>query len=156
MCPDSSQKLGLHTDANGKLSWFGNQAAFTQPCVLGGTTTPTVTTFPTASPTDCVPLNGTDALGGGPSTTRGPGFHRLDFSAFKDFPLTERFLLQFRAEFFNIFNHPNFNAPGFGGNGVVCRPRTQPTSCRIRRRRPSAKLVQRAMLHTIRARSSSR
>ena len=23
------------------------------------------------------------------------------------------------AEFFNILNHPNFNAPNFGGNGVV-------------------------------------
>ena len=27
--------------------------------------------------------------------------------------------MEFRAEFFNIVNHPNFNAPGFGGNGVV-------------------------------------
>ncbi len=49
----------------------------------------------------------------------GPGFHRLDFSIFKDFPIKERFRLQFRSEIFNILNHPNFNAPGFGGNGVV-------------------------------------
>ncbi len=36
--------------------------------------------------------------------------------------LTERFRVQFRSEIFNIFNHPNFNAPGFGGNGVVSIP----------------------------------
>jgi hypothetical protein len=60
------------------------------------------------------------ALGGlQPSQVEGPGFHRLDFSLFKDFQLSERFRLQFRSEFFNILNHPNFNAPGFGGNGVV-------------------------------------
>jgi len=43
----------------------------------------------------------------------------MDFSAFKDIHLNERFMMQFRAEVFNLFNHPNFNAPGFGGNGVV-------------------------------------
>jgi hypothetical protein len=26
--------------------------------------------------------------------------------------------MEFRSEFFNILNHPNFNYPGFGGNGV--------------------------------------
>jgi hypothetical protein len=114
--PGQSQKLGLHIDSNGKLSWFGNPAAFNQPCVLGAS-------GPIAnSPTGCIPLDGFGALGGGLSSTTGPGFHRLDFSAFKDFRLTERFTAQFRAEFFNILNHPNFNAPGFGGNGVVSVP----------------------------------
>jgi hypothetical protein len=64
-------------------------------------------------------LSGTAALGGDPAQVAGPGFHRLDLSLLKDFQLNERFRLQFRSEFFNIFNHPNFNAPGFGGNGVV-------------------------------------
>jgi hypothetical protein len=115
--PGQSQKLGLHKHADGNLGWFGNAGAFTQPCILGGT--PGATTPIANSPTGCVPLNGFDALGGGPSTTVGPGFRRLDFSTFKDFTITERFRLQFRAEFFNILNHANFNAPGFGGNGVV-------------------------------------
>jgi hypothetical protein len=43
----------------------------------------------------------------------------MDFSTFKQIPINERFNLQFRAEFFNILNHPNFNNPNFGGNGVV-------------------------------------
>jgi hypothetical protein len=110
-------KTGLHIDSNGKLSWFGNPAAWSQPCVLGGTPGAVV---PIAnSPTGCIPLTGFAALGGGPAQVPGPGFHRFDFSTFKDFPLNERFSLQFRAEFFNILNHPNFNAPNFGGNGVV-------------------------------------
>ena len=118
--PGQSQKLGLHIDTNGQLSWFGNPAAFNQPCELGGAPG---ATFPIiGSPAGCLPLNGVGALGGGPGTTVSPGFHRLDFSAFKDFKLTERFTLQFRAEFFNILNHPNFNAPGFGGNGIVAVP----------------------------------
>jgi hypothetical protein len=58
-------------------------------------------------------------LGDGEGTTTGPGFHRFDFSAFKAMQLSERFSLQFRAEFFNILNHPNFNSPNFGGNGVT-------------------------------------
>ena len=67
-------------------------------------------------------MTGFAALGGGPSQVAGPSFKRLDFSTFKDFQLNERFKLQFRAEFFNILNHPNFNAPGFGGNGVNSVP----------------------------------
>ncbi len=41
----------------------------------------------------------------------GPGFWNYDLSTTKLFQIHERFQLQFRAEFFNIFNHPNFALP---------------------------------------------
>jgi|tagenome__1003787_1003787.scaffolds.fasta_scaffold20989760_7 hypothetical protein len=43
----------------------------------------------------------------------GPRFWNLDFAVTKDTRLTERLTLQLRAEFFNIFNHPNFALPEF-------------------------------------------
>jgi hypothetical protein len=46
----------------------------------------------------------------------------MDFSAFKTFPVTEKTRLEFRAEIFNLTNHPNFSPPGFSGNGVVAAP----------------------------------
>jgi len=42
----------------------------------------------------------------------GPDFINTDFSIIKNTKLTERFNLQFRAEMFDIFNHPNFGNPG--------------------------------------------
>lgn len=41
----------------------------------------------------------------------GPGLHLWDFGAGKYIPLNERLTLQFRAEFFNLFNRTNFNQP---------------------------------------------
>ena len=43
-----------------------------------------------------------------------PGIVDTDFSILKDTAITkisEQFRVQFRAEFFNIFNHPNFGPP---------------------------------------------
>lgn len=42
----------------------------------------------------------------------GPDFVNTDFSAIKNFRIRERMSAQFRAEFFNLFNHAQFNAPG--------------------------------------------
>ncbi len=88
-----------------------NPAAFAQPCEAGNPGTPT----------GCIPETTPAGILGGnqPSQIEGPGFHRLDLSLFKNFPITERVRMEFRAEFFNVFNHPNFNQPNFGGNGVV-------------------------------------
>jgi len=49
-----------------------------------------------------------------------PGTKNLDFSIFKDFVITERYRVQFRAEAFNLFNTPEFNAPdGNLGDAVL-------------------------------------
>jgi len=49
----------------------------------------------------------------------GPRFVNTDFSIIKNFPLSfrEAMNLQFRAEFFNLFNHPQFYMGGSGGSG---------------------------------------
>jgi len=117
--PGQPLNLGLHTDQNNKLSWFGNPAAFTQPCVLGPGGVPE--TANGGTPQGCVALTGPASLGG-ITQVPGPRFDRVDFSVFKNFPITETKTLQFRTEIFNIANHPTFNAPGFGGNGVVAVP----------------------------------
>jgi outer membrane receptor protein involved in Fe transport len=47
----------------------------------------------------------------GRNTLRGPGMFITDFALLKDTSLGESASVQFRAEFFNIFNHPNFGLP---------------------------------------------
>jgi hypothetical protein len=47
----------------------------------------------------------------------GPRFVNTDFSLIKDFAIHEKTSLEFRAEFFNLFNHPHFFLPGIAGSG---------------------------------------
>jgi hypothetical protein len=43
---------------------------------------------------------------------RSPGVVNFDFSLIKNTRFREHYNVQLRAEFFNIFNHPNFGSPG--------------------------------------------
>jgi hypothetical protein len=56
----------------------------------------------------------TDAIGhfgtSGPGVLLGPGTFNWDISGIRNIKVNERFNFQFRAEFFNAFNHVNFNA----------------------------------------------
>jgi hypothetical protein len=52
-------------------------------------------------------------LGGEGSQVIGPGFHRFDFSLFKEVKTSEKTRVEIRAEFFNLTNTPNF---GLGMN----------------------------------------
>lgn len=81
---------GLHN-----VQQFYNPAAFTTP--------PPVTQV---GQSDILPL------GGGPTQVTGPPIRRLDFSVFKEFPVTETMHFEFRAESFNLTNTPTFAAPG--------------------------------------------
>ncbi|MGH9839430.1 MAG: hypothetical protein ACREEM_11675, partial [Blastocatellia bacterium] len=53
----------------------------------------------------------------------GPGRVNFDFSLFKEFRITEGLKLQFRTEFFNLFNTPQFDLPnaaiGAGNAGTI-------------------------------------
>jgi hypothetical protein len=46
------------------------------------------------------------------SPASGPNFINTDFSVIKHFPVKETLRLDFRAEFFNLFNHAQFGEPG--------------------------------------------
>jgi Carboxypeptidase regulatory-like domain len=47
----------------------------------------------------------------GRNSMTGPGFKNVDFNLTKKFKMTERTALSFQANFFNLFNHPNFKLP---------------------------------------------
>ncbi|MDR3676407.1 MAG: carboxypeptidase regulatory-like domain-containing protein, partial [Acidobacteriota bacterium] len=76
-------------------------------------------------------VNATGTYGNvGKGAFTGPNFIKWDMGVFKNFNLTEKVKLQFRAEFFNIFNRANFLDPvasvssaGFGSIKTANDPR---------------------------------
>jgi len=60
----------------------------------------------------------------GRDTLLGPGLVTWDMSLLKDTRIRERATLQFRAEFFNLLNHANFNTPSM----VTFTPAVSPTA----------------------------
>ena len=91
---DPNNGNGIHTRTN----WF-NQAAFVNQ----------------------TPYSAGNA---GRNTIIGPGIVEMDASLIKHFRITERQTLEFRAECFNVANHPIWNAPGNtigipGSTGVI-------------------------------------
>ncbi len=48
----------------------------------------------------------------GKNNMRGPRYFKTDLGILKNFRITEQHRIQFRTEFFNVFNNVNFDAPG--------------------------------------------
>jgi hypothetical protein len=87
-----------------KTSWAANCDQF-PPSAQPTTGPPVAAVFP-----QCFNLRGN----AGRNILIGPGVTSLDFSLFKNNyikSISERFNIQFRAEMFNILNHPNFAPP---------------------------------------------
>jgi len=61
----------------------------------------------------------------GRNALRGPDFFWSDFYLTKWFPLSERLKLRIEAQFFNVFNHPNFGLPSMVLAGIPGKPSTQ-------------------------------
>jgi Carboxypeptidase regulatory-like domain len=96
---------GIDSDATGATQ----RASFS--------TTPTVDPV-TASVTQTGPNLGrfTFPLFGGPgnvhrNTFYGPSYKNFDMVIAKNTKITERFIVEFRSEYYNLFNHPNFQQP---------------------------------------------
>ena len=83
--PDLVPGIALEPPGGRKVAEWINPAAFAAPAGEFGT-----------EPRDLV---------------RGPGTWQIDLSASKTIPLRERGRLEFRSEFYNIFNHPQLGQP---------------------------------------------
>ncbi len=92
--------LGCSSPGKQTLDCFYNQSAFQTPALAPGQAFST--------------LFGNAARDG----LRGPDQVNFDFALLKNFQITERHRLEFRAEFFNLPNHPQFGLPG----GTVDQP----------------------------------
>jgi hypothetical protein len=84
----------------GNPSEFLNLTSFAVPCTLVGGN----------ADTDCTP--GTRHFGNeGRNSLLGPNYRDLDFAISKTTAINERLNVQFRADIFNLFNHPAFSSP---------------------------------------------
>jgi hypothetical protein len=102
------QKATLNPSEQSSPQFFSN-------AVIGGSANGLGTGY-FSLPTVTSPVNGDQVMPSpgtlGRDTFTSPGWPNLDFSIIKDTQITESKMLQFRAEFFNVFNFATFAAPG--------------------------------------------
>jgi hypothetical protein len=98
--------------SNIPAGYFFNPFAFVRPVVLTGQVIPSSNGAAIAGAT------GTDFGNVGRNVLRGPAQNNIDFSIIKRFHFSESKNVEFRAEFFNLFNHVNFANPVSNFNAV--------------------------------------
>ena len=104
--------------ANVPAGYFFNPFAFVRPVVQTGQL------IPSSDGAARADAPGTDIGNVGRNVVRGPRQANVDFSVIKRFPLAEAKNVEFRAEFFNLFNHVNFDNPVSNLNAASVDPST--------------------------------
>ncbi|MFZ0932829.1 MAG: TonB-dependent receptor [Bryobacteraceae bacterium] len=113
-----SPLIGEDIAGNGDQYAANNQrpnAVAGQPLYIASSAPP----FRVANPAAfAIPAAGTygDA---GRNILRASGLHQLDLGLHKTVRASERLAVQFRAELFNVYNHPNFATPAASGNNLL-------------------------------------
>lgn len=107
-------------DLNGKVTKFDPRKvqAFTSDCT-GGSVTGNFYVDPTVFDCSGVPIFTFGTLGR--NAIRGPGISNWDLSLMKRTSITERTKIEFRAEFFNAFNHTQFVNPSDKASGTFAQ-----------------------------------
>jgi len=85
--------------------YYFNPYAFVRPVVLAGQV------IPSSNGTAIADALGTDIGNVGRNVLRGPKQTNVDFSVIRRFRIDEAKNVEFRAEFFNLFNHVNYANP---------------------------------------------
>lgn len=129
---------GLPTNITLVSGFFGNPTrpqlvAGEKPTLSGGKwSTGKYNPAAFAVPSDYDGTPGKDYSSIGRNFLRGPAFYQLDFSLMKNFPITEKLRFQFRADLFNLLNHPNLTNPDGGiCSSVTATDGTNPASCAV-------------------------
>jgi len=143
--PFSVLSTPYSANGNGIVQGSGPQFASVVPgvdpycrhCTISGVTQPGTIQWlnPDAFESTVDPSTGACLSGNSPANCqfgnstrnqfRGPDFFWSDFYVTKWFPVSERVKLRFDAQFFNVFNHPNFGLPSNTLAGIPGNPSTQ-------------------------------
>jgi hypothetical protein len=136
---DAGTDVSLSGELNDRWDFFGNPKDFKSTTVGIPYYAPGDPNMPAACSTNAAAIGATASLNSfgcyangtsvmippafgtfgtmGRNIFRDTGFRNVDFSVAKNFKWGESFAAQFRIEFFNILNHPNFANPFGGQNG---------------------------------------
>ena len=117
------QRLG---GISGGPGWF-NKVAFIAPPAMSPTGTVYYSVAGNTGQAQCAAANpgitcGTLYGNSGTGIITGPGQFNFDLSILKTTQIFEKQTLQFRAEFFNLFNHPQFTNPNYGQGAIYALP----------------------------------